>query len=232
MTVAATLAAMLAAPAHAERYRETDPAGDMVVSDDGVVSPAPEQRHLDLRRLKVRHTQHRVFIRAAMRALKVPKKKSQTFGLAGYIKVNQQAQPSESVAWTWEVEFNNSRPRHGTRLFILDAEHQEQFGCDWVTHPKLRGRANYRDDVVAVSIPRHCLALDEDVDVRPRWVRVSVSSMSITLNPVKYFDHMGPDAGTWPELRSAHFTPRLHVDNSEEAGKSEVGTGRACPTRA
>lgn len=231
LAAAALLAGLLAAPAHAERYRETDPAGDMVVWDDGVVSPAPERRNLDLRRVKVRHGENRVVIRAAMRALKVPKRKSQTFGLAGFIKVNPEAQPSESVAWRWEVEFNKGRPRHGTRLFILDAEHQEQFGCDWVTHPALKGRANYRDDVVTVTIPRHCLALDDEEDVRPRWVRVSVSTVSpITTDPVKFFDHMGPDAGTWPELRSAHFTPRLFSGNPDETGKSGARTGRACPT--
>lgn len=230
LTVAALLAALLAVPAHAERYRETDPAGDMVVWDDGVVSPPPERRNLDLRRVKVRHGEHRVVIRAAMRALKVPKKKSQTFGLAGFIKVNPEAQPSESVAWTWEVEFNKGRPRHGTRLFILDAEHQEQFGCERATHPALKGRANYRDDVVTVTIPRHCLALDAEEDVRPRWVRVSVSTMSITVKPVKYVDHMGPDAGAWPELRSAHFTSRLFSGNPDETGKSEARTERACLT--
>jgi hypothetical protein len=208
-TVAALVVALLAAPAYAERYRETDPAGDMVAWDDGVVSPAPERRNLDLRRVKVRHREHRVVIRAAMRALRVPKTRSQTFGLAGFIKVNPEAQPSESVAWRWEVVFNQGRPRHGTRLFILDALHEEQFGCDWLTHPGLKGRANYRDDVVTVTIPRHCLALDDEEDVRPRWVRVSVSTRSTSLSRVGYYDHMGPDAGAWPELGAAHFTPRL-----------------------
>jgi hypothetical protein len=224
LTVAALLAALFAAPAHAEGHRETDPAGDMVVSNG---SPAPEQRNLDLRRVKVRHREHRVVIRAAMRALRVPKKgKWPDFFMTGYIKVNPEAQPSESVAWTWEVEFNKHRPRHGTRLFILDAEHQEQFGCDWDTHPAFKGRANYRDDVVTVTIPRHCLALDDEVDVRPKWVQVSVTAIS----GGKHYDHMGPDAGTWPELGSAHFTPRLSPGNPDEAGKSEARTDRGCPT--
>ena len=225
LSMAFLLAALLSAPAHAERDRETDPAGDMGKGYRG--ASAPEQRNLDLRRVVVRHTQHRVVIRADMRALNVPKK-SQWFGLYGYVKVNPEAQPQPSdgnVAWSWEVEFNKSHREYGTRLFILDAEYQEMGGCSGFAVKTFHGRAYYKVDVVRVAIPRGCLADHEDHGVRPKWVQVSVST-SYWDGSQSYQDGLCMGSKPWPPFTRVHYTRRLYPGKSEET--TSTG-GAACP---
>jgi hypothetical protein len=204
-------AALVAPPAAADRYTELDPAGDMRVemARTGEVSPAPSHRKLDMRRVIVRHADHFVFIRAYMRSLTRPQG-NEEFHLFGFAKVDRRAHPSESVAWFWEVEFDRFHPRVGGRLFVTDAEHQEEYGCDRFTQKGFKAGANYDLDRVTVIIPRRCLALDFNPNVRPRWVQVSVTTWHQLEH--SYFDHLGSQVRTpFPTLRNSGFTPLLYT---------------------
>ena len=208
---AALLAVVLVAPpAVADRYTESDPAGDMAVQMPHVISAAPTHRRLDIRRVIVRHTTDFVSIRVVLGALTRPRG-DEWFGLRGFVKVNREAQPSESVAWEWEVTFDKRHRRQGFRLLILDAAYFEQFGCDGSRDKGFRAAAHYNGNWVTVIIPRRCLALDSYTDVRPRWVQVSVTTMH-ALGPRRlYFDHLGSQVvGPWHDEGIAHFTPRVY----------------------
>jgi hypothetical protein len=215
---AALMGALLAAPtAHADRYEEADPAGDMAISKGGSAQPRPAHRNLDIRHVTVRHTDHFVSVRVVTSALTRPRNNEQ-FDLFGFIKVDRRAQPSESAAWTWEVEFDKQRPRQGDRMFILDAEHQEEFGCDGYTDSGLKARANYRRDRVTVVIPRRCLVLQEArPNIRPEWVRVSVTAVNSRANfRRQYFDHLRapasvPMGGQFNSDYDRWLTPRLYA---------------------
>jgi hypothetical protein len=205
-------AALVASPAAADRHTELDPAGDMrvEVARTGEVSQAPSHRKLDMRRVIIRHTDHFVFIRAFARSLTRPRG-SESFRLSGFVKVNRRAQPSESVGWLWEVEFDQFHPRVGGRLFIVDALHEEEYGCDGFMDKGFKAGANYGLDRVTVIIPRRCLALDGLPNVRPRWVQVSVTTLHRFGVKRSYFDHLGSQVRTpFPTLRNSHFTPRLY----------------------
>ncbi len=212
---AALLAAVLIAPpAAADRYTESDPHGDMAVDmpQTSGFSLAPTHHKLDIRHVIVRHTDHFVTIRAVVRHLTRPRG-DESFSLFGSIKVNRRAQPSESVGWNWWVDFDESRPREGVRLFVLDAAYQEQFGCDGSVDEGFKARANYDRNRVTVIIPRGCLALDSFPNVRPQWVQVSVTtSHQLGLDRPWYFDNLGSQVEDpqYPTLSNSHFTPRLY----------------------
>ena len=211
---AALVGALLApSPAYADRHEESDPAGDMAVPSfrTGEISTAPGHRNLDIRHVTIRHTNHFVLIRVVNRALTRPRAR-EWFGLFGFIKVNKPAQPSESAAWTWEVEFDAKRPREGGRLFITDAEHQEEAGCDSFGDKGLKARANYDRDRVTVIIPRRCLVL-QGLRVRPAWVQVFVTTAHGGRR--FYYDHLGAPArvdlgGQFNSGYDRWLTPRLY----------------------
>lgn len=206
--LATVVCGAFAAPAQAEQYVDRDPAGDMrqVNRRTGATTTAPAHRNLDLRRVVVRHQQHRVVIRAKMTALRAPRAGSPLF-LRGFIRVNRRARLSTTAGWSWEVEFKKRHPRRGTRLFILDDWDQEWQTCDGWENPRLRASADYRRDEVRVIIPRHCLSPTPHLP--PSWVRVSVTTAHT--DRVQYFDHLGRPrlAEPWPNPNQPHFTPRL-----------------------
>lgn len=207
--ITALAAALLAAPpAQADRYEESDPAGDMAMAPS---KPAPAHRNLDLRHVRVRHTEHFVLVRAVMAALTRPRG-DEEFDLRGFVKVNRQALPGEGLGWSWEVEFDKQRPRVGDRLFILDAGYQELYGCSGFGNRGLTARANYDKDHVTVIIPRNCLEEQGGRRVLPEWVQVSVTSQNSRNNYRRqFFDHLGePSREAWPILQNSHFTPRLY----------------------
>ena len=167
--------------------------------------------------MTVRHTAHFVSIRVRTRALTRPRHNEQ-FNLFGFVKVNRRAQPSESAAWTWEVEFDKQRPRQGDRMFILDATHQEEFGCTGYNDAGLKARANYKRDWVTVLIPRRCLVLAEaNPNVRPQWVRLSLSAFHSRGNYRRqYYDNLRAPAGVafGDQFNSDYdrwLTPRLYA---------------------
>jgi hypothetical protein len=207
------VAVLVASPAAAERYAEGDPARDMQVQVPPAheTSPANTHSRLDIRRVVVRHTNNVVKIRVVMGALTRPRS-DEWFGLSGFVKVNRAAQPSESVAWQWELRFDEESPQ-GLGLWVVDAEHQEQDGCDGDTYEGLWARAHYDRNWVTVIIPRRCLALDQPPNVRPRWVRVSVTtSHTPGTDPREYFDRLGSRVANPWDLGDPHFTPRLYAD--------------------
>ena len=213
VSCAAVLIALTIAPAQADRHEESDPAGDMAVQSNqtGEISTVPAHRDLDIRHVTIRHTNHFVLVRALTRALTKPRD-GESFHLFGFIKVNRRAQPSESAAWTWEAEFDEHRPREGDRLFIVDAEHQEQFGCDGFSDRGLKARANYDRDRVTMIIPRRCLVLD-GLRVRPAWVQVFVTTAHS--RGKFYYDHLGAPAsivlgGQFNSSYNRWLTPRLY----------------------
>lgn len=232
--IGATLAALAAAvllspPVQADEYVEVDPAGDMVREVRGRVVPAPENPSFDLRRVVVRHETDRVIIRASMVDLDLqPIPRGRTyFGLVGFVLVDSEAMPPEGRAWRWEALWRKSRPHDPSRLLVNDAESQEVDRCFADSNRNdtgLRGRIDYRRDLIVVSIPRLCFGYD-DVTVPPRWVRVSVSSQA-----APYFDHLiKPTARTWAESRFAYYTPRLYPSNGVV---TRVDAGLSLPERA
>src|SRR4051794_19944329 len=177
-SVALLAAVLIAPPAAADCYTEHDPAGDMRVQRPPTfeISPAPGRRSLDIRRVTVRHTDRFVSIRVVTRALTRPRGE-ETFQLLGFVKVNRRARPAVGAAWSYEVEFDQRRPRVGDRLFIVDAEHQEAFGCSGFSDRGLKARANYARHRITMLIPRRCLAsVASSPRIRPRWVQVSVET--------------------------------------------------------
>lgn len=214
---AALLAAvMVTPPAVADRYTGSDPAGDMAVQEASptyVIAPAQTHRRLDIRRVFVRHTADFVSIRAVVGALTRPRG-DEYFGLRGFVIVNRQAQPSEADAWQWEVYFDKRHRRHGDFLWVTDAQHQEQYGCDRFNFKVggFQATAHYNGNWVTVTIPRRCLAFF-DTDVRPCWVRVSVSTLhGLGPDEPTYFDHHrsqvpNPSPSRWD---SHFFTLRLY----------------------
>ena len=173
-TVTALIAALVATPpAHADRYTQDDPAGDMSRQDggSGAISPAPGHAAIDIRHVIVRHTDHFVSIRAVFDRLNRPRG-AEGFGMSGFVKPNRRARPWESTAWTWEVGFDKTKPRVGDRMFVMDSTHQEMFGCAGYSDHGLKARANYHRDRVTVIIPRRCLTMDDRPNIRPRWVQV------------------------------------------------------------
>jgi hypothetical protein len=90
-SIAGLLSAVVTAgPATADRYIETDPAGDMWArhysgpDSSYQYATAPEHENLDIRRVVVRHAPRVVFIRVAMREL-TRLRDGQSFGLNGFI---------------------------------------------------------------------------------------------------------------------------------------------------
>jgi hypothetical protein len=202
-------AVVAASPAHADRYRKSDSAGDMW-SWYPRHSVAPARRNLDLRQVLVRHTHHMVMIRAVMSELRRPREGH--FLMSGYLKVNHRAQPQEGGrAWAWSVEFTRHHPWHGRDFYVTNAVYLEQDGCQHRFNPRLRANANYARDRVTVFIPRFCLVHL----ARPRWVRASVSTEDDTRARWGYFDHLGKPQPRrpWPDfhLWQAYFTPRLRA---------------------
>jgi hypothetical protein len=205
--------ALMNVPAVADRYEESDPSGDMAVQSDrtGEISTFSGHRSLDIRHVPVRHTDHFVLVRVITRALTRPRAR-EGFALFGIIKVDKRAQPSESAAWTWETWFDVHRPREGGSLFILDAEHQEQFGCDGFGDQGLKARANYDRDRVTMMIPRRCLAL-QGLRVRPAWVQAFVTTAHGGRK--FYYDHLDAPArvvlgGQFNSSYNRWLTPRLY----------------------
>jgi hypothetical protein len=209
----ALAAVLLAAPtAHADQYTQDDPAGDMSRDGRRGAVPAPGHSNLDIRHVIVRHTDHFVSIRAVVDTLTRPRG-DESFHLSGFVKPNRQARPWESTAWSYEVEFDRTKPRIGDRMFILDSTHQEMFGCSGYSDHGLKARANYDRDRVTMIIPRRCLnTQDDNPDVRPRWVQVSVQASHSPRTRTRYFDRVNaphPSSGDI-YLAGSYFTPRLY----------------------
>ena len=203
-------AVLVAPPAVAERYTESDPAGDMgaVLAPTFETVPAPSRRKFDIRRVTVRHSDNFVSIRAVMRAMPRPRG-DESFLVSGVVKVNPGAQATEGGAplgpWQWEVKFDESHPQ-GYNFWLVDTAYHSLYGCDDGSWDEgFKARANYDRNRVTLSIPRGCLAPIDLPDVRPKWVRVSVTIWhTIGTDLGYYFDPFGAD------LSQSHFTPRLY----------------------
>jgi len=206
-------ALLVASPAHADRYTKGDRAGDMVrVNRVNEGFAAPGHRNFDLRSVTVRHTKHFVSIRGVAWSLR--RLDLETFYLGGFIKTNQRKGAPESE-WSWDVEFNNDkRPREGSRLFIMDAEHGESYGCDGYGDRGFRARANFDRDRVTVIIPRRCLdSHGWGSQPRPRWVRVSVGVLTGPARGAWYYiDDLGSRSRPMGYyIWNSYLTPRIYA---------------------
>jgi hypothetical protein len=87
----------------------------------------------------------------------------------------------------------------------------------------MTAKINYRENFIFVSYPRRCIHPDTHSGIRPRWVRVSVSSFGDG-----YFDHwIKPNDITFPSWPEAYYPmPRLYP------GMPSVSQGPATPTPA
>lgn len=210
-TTTALIAALAATPpAHADRYAQDDPGGDMSRGGggSGAESPAPGHSALDIRHVIVRHTDHFVSIRVVVETLTRPRG-TEAFFLDGFVKPNRRARPWESTAWTWEVEFDKTKPRVGDRIFIMDSTHQETLSCDGWRTPGLQARANYDRDRVTMLIPRRCLT---EANALPKWVQASAFASHVPRRRAYYFDQFNapiPSSDSY-YLEGSYFTPRLY----------------------
>ena len=210
---AAVLIALMVVPAVADRYEESDPAGDMAVQSDrtGEISTFSAHRNLDIRHVTVRHTQHFVLIRAVTRALTRPRAE-EGFALFGFIKVNDARRPRRVRPGPGRPGSTRTYPGKAAVCSSSMPNTRSSSAATGSGDKGLEARVNYDRDRVTMIIPRRCLAL-QGLRVRPAWVQVFVTAAHGGRR--FYYDHLGAPArvvlgGQFNSGYNRWLTPRLY----------------------
>lgn len=193
--LAAALVALLvdAAPAVAEDLGVADPRGDMErlvdwEDPDAAYEPVPGRRYGDLARLRLRHTDRHVIVRARFVALRRGDPSSDAWDLGVAL------QDEDGVRRQLAVAVSAYRSRRA--VVQLFGPHRE-LTC------RTRQRVDYRADAVRVRIPRSCLREPRSLRFRAgmfMWGYDADDAQEVTFR----------DALDGPAVSARGWTARIH----------------------